>query len=169
MRKIILLTALFVIGVGDYLWIYEREKPKDQIACTEEARLCPDGSAVGRTGPKCEFAPCSPVNDDMAMTTAKLNQKINIQGIFFTPLTVMEDSRCPVDVQCIQVGTVRLKTKLESVDGTQDAILTIGSPITFAGKRVALINVIPAAHSQKTIAPTDYRFEFSVTPGIEIM
>ena len=29
-----------------------------QIACTMEAKLCPDGSAVGRSGPKCEFAPC---------------------------------------------------------------------------------------------------------------
>lgn len=28
------------------------------IACTMEAKLCPDGSAVGRTGPHCEFAPC---------------------------------------------------------------------------------------------------------------
>lgn len=28
------------------------------VACTEEARICPDGSAVARTGPKCEFAPC---------------------------------------------------------------------------------------------------------------
>lgn len=27
-------------------------------ACTMEARLCPDGSYVGRTGPNCEFAPC---------------------------------------------------------------------------------------------------------------
>ncbi|NYZ60697.1 hypothetical protein H0O01_03290 [Candidatus Micrarchaeota archaeon] len=27
-------------------------------ACTEEARLCPDGSYVGRAGPDCEFAPC---------------------------------------------------------------------------------------------------------------
>jgi len=27
-------------------------------ACTEEAKLCPDGSYVGRTGPNCEFAPC---------------------------------------------------------------------------------------------------------------
>ena len=30
----------------------------DQIACTQEAKLCPDGSSVGRTGPNCEFAPC---------------------------------------------------------------------------------------------------------------
>lgn len=29
-----------------------------QKACTLEAKLCPDGSSVGRTGPNCEFAPC---------------------------------------------------------------------------------------------------------------
>lgn len=27
-------------------------------ACTEEAKICPDGSAVGRTGTNCEFAAC---------------------------------------------------------------------------------------------------------------
>lgn len=30
----------------------------EPVACTMEAKLCPDGSYVGRTGPKCEFAPC---------------------------------------------------------------------------------------------------------------
>lgn len=30
------------------------------VACTMEAKLCPDGSYVGRSGPKCEFAPCPP-------------------------------------------------------------------------------------------------------------
>jgi len=29
-----------------------------QTACTQEAKLCPDGSAVGRAGPNCEFAAC---------------------------------------------------------------------------------------------------------------
>lgn len=28
------------------------------IACTMDAKICPDGSAVGRSGPNCEFAPC---------------------------------------------------------------------------------------------------------------
>jgi len=27
-------------------------------ACTMEAKICPDGSGVGRSGPNCEFAPC---------------------------------------------------------------------------------------------------------------
>lgn len=29
-----------------------------QVACTMDAKMCPDGSAVGREGPNCEFAPC---------------------------------------------------------------------------------------------------------------
>ncbi|MDO8492981.1 MAG: Gmad2 immunoglobulin-like domain-containing protein [bacterium] len=32
--------------------------PPPMRACTMEAKICPDGSAVGRTGPNCEFAPC---------------------------------------------------------------------------------------------------------------
>lgn len=27
-------------------------------ACTEEAKICPDGSSVMRTGPECEFTQC---------------------------------------------------------------------------------------------------------------
>jgi hypothetical protein len=30
----------------------------DMVACTMEAKICPDGSAVGRQGPRCEFAKC---------------------------------------------------------------------------------------------------------------
>lgn len=37
-------------------------KEGGQVACTQEAKLCPDGSAVGRIGPNCEFAPCPTVN-----------------------------------------------------------------------------------------------------------
>ncbi len=28
------------------------------VVCTMEAKQCPDGSYVGRTGPNCEFTPC---------------------------------------------------------------------------------------------------------------
>lgn len=36
--------------------------PKDggelPVMCTMDAKQCPDGSYVGRGGPKCEFSPC---------------------------------------------------------------------------------------------------------------
>jgi hypothetical protein len=30
----------------------------DMIACTMDAKICPDGTGVGRVGPNCEFAVC---------------------------------------------------------------------------------------------------------------
>lgn len=58
----IALTAGLVIRFCQKMYVinYVHTNPpiNKQRACTEEAKLCPDGSAVGRTGPKCEFAPC---------------------------------------------------------------------------------------------------------------
>ena len=34
------------------------EKTNKKVLCTQEVKLCPDGSFVGRTGPTCAFAPC---------------------------------------------------------------------------------------------------------------
>jgi hypothetical protein len=30
----------------------------DQVVCTMEVKICPDGTGVGRLGPRCEFASC---------------------------------------------------------------------------------------------------------------
>jgi hypothetical protein len=38
--------------------ITEEKIDSSPVACTLEAKICPDGSAVGRSGPKCEFAAC---------------------------------------------------------------------------------------------------------------
>lgn len=46
-------------GTGYYLMSKNK-----QVACTMEAKICPDGSSVGRTGPKCEFAACPVSNDE---------------------------------------------------------------------------------------------------------
>jgi hypothetical protein len=37
----------------------ESTPPQEEpVACTMDAKVCPDGSAVGREGPNCEFPPC---------------------------------------------------------------------------------------------------------------
>lgn len=35
-------------------------------ACTEEAKVCPDGSRVGRQSPSCDFTPCPTAISDQA-------------------------------------------------------------------------------------------------------
>lgn len=49
-------VALGLIGAAGF-WVFERASPTE-VGCTMEAKLCPDGSAVGRGGPRCEFATC---------------------------------------------------------------------------------------------------------------
>jgi hypothetical protein len=39
------------------------------VACTQEAKLCPDGSYVGRSGPACAFAACPAVSSLTATST----------------------------------------------------------------------------------------------------
>lgn len=56
----------FVGNKGSLLGPYT---PPSATACTEEAKLCPDGSAVGRTGPNCEFEACPVVNATPDPTT----------------------------------------------------------------------------------------------------
>jgi hypothetical protein len=59
-KLIVILAAALVFGYYAYMQFDaafgEREAPP--VACTMEAKICPDGSAVGRTGPNCEFAAC---------------------------------------------------------------------------------------------------------------
>jgi len=44
----------------------------EQVICTQEARICPDGvTYIGRTGPHCEFAPC-PNNSTNSTNSIKI-------------------------------------------------------------------------------------------------
>lgn len=38
--------------------VYRDVDGNEPVACTMDAKVCPDGSYVGRIGPNCEFAAC---------------------------------------------------------------------------------------------------------------
>ena len=61
-RILILIFIIVVFILGGLLYIYnpepiEYKNPKEEelVVCTADAKLCPDGSYVGRSGPNCEF------------------------------------------------------------------------------------------------------------------
>src|SRR3989344_5945198 len=71
---IVLIIVLIIAGFGaGWLLRGKAAAPKDispsPKACTMEAKLCPDGSYVGRTGPNCEFAKCPGEGNGGAMGT----------------------------------------------------------------------------------------------------
>lgn len=68
---IIVVLVIAVLGTAGY-FVYKQYSALKITACTQEAKICPDGSSVGRTGPNCEFAECpnqtagSPVQSQQA-------------------------------------------------------------------------------------------------------
>lgn len=53
------LSACTTSGTGNFSNTNLGDEVGDQlVACTKEAKVCDDGSVVGRVGPDCEFAPC---------------------------------------------------------------------------------------------------------------
>ncbi len=64
---IVLIIALLAAGgIGGYTYIKNKNKP---IACMADAKLCPDGSSVGRIPPNCEFAECPTTTISITTTT----------------------------------------------------------------------------------------------------
>ncbi|MCX6785772.1 MAG: Gmad2 immunoglobulin-like domain-containing protein [Candidatus Komeilibacteria bacterium] len=64
-KKVIIPIVLILIVVLGFIFWPKVFKPQNSpVACTMEAKLCPDGSSVGRSGPNCEFAPCPQVAAD---------------------------------------------------------------------------------------------------------
>ena len=64
----------------------------DSVACTMDAKICPDGSAVGRVGPNCEFAAC-PVTPEVVCTEAM--KKATACTLEYAPVCGL------VQVQCV--------------------------------------------------------------------
>lgn len=59
MRELLIGVVLLVlVGIAGFFYRNAMERPGPITACTKEAKVCPDGSVVGRTGPACEFAAC---------------------------------------------------------------------------------------------------------------
>lgn len=54
---IAIIAIISAILIGALVWLNFFSAPK-QTACTLEAKICSDGSSVGRTGSDCEFAQC---------------------------------------------------------------------------------------------------------------
>lgn len=65
---VIAILFVLLVSMGGYIFVGMNKSdsiptvptptPAEQVACTQDAKECPDGSFVSRQGPKCEFAPC---------------------------------------------------------------------------------------------------------------
>jgi hypothetical protein len=163
------IAVLIVFGALLAAGMRVAQAPNEETrACTKEAKICPDGTAVGRTGPNCEFEECpapspvTPAPSGPVSVTARLGEMKSGLGVSLTPLAVLEDSRCPQDVQCIQAGTVRLRAQLTSGLGSATQEFKLNQPVTTEAEMITLIAVTPATKAGTPIAEAQYQFTFEI-------
>ncbi|KKU81315.1 MAG: hypothetical protein UY07_C0021G0020 [Parcubacteria group bacterium GW2011_GWA1_47_8] len=169
-RYILILTVLFVAGSAlIVLGVNRSNTNTEPIACTMEAKICPDGSAVGRTGPKCEFAECPealtppapvPTSGDVMLG---IGEEGTVGDLRITFSTFVQDSRCPTDVVCIQAGRVVAGVILSTAANSETKNMSSDdAPYLFDGHRVSIASVTPSPVSTKKIAEGEYRVAFHV-------
>lgn len=91
-----------------------------------------------------------------------LNQPVVAEGRTITLVEILEDSRCPTGVQCIQAGIVRLAVRVQQ--SGRDSLFPVGlrKPADIGGRWLHLIDVCPYPRQPQSIAPNAYRFRFAL-------
>lgn len=120
----IVLFILALLAGGVYVALNKGLLTK-QKACTQDAKVCPDGTSVGRVGPKCEFAPCptpTATPDPTAGWQTYLNNEIGFSIKYPSDLEPKEDEVSKI-VTFVKFGPTQ-KEGTEFYDGISMSIKT---------------------------------------------
>ncbi len=93
--------------------------------------------------------------------TAGIGESVTAFGVTVTPAEILEDSRCPADVQCVQAGTVRVKGTLADGMGTSEMTFKLGEQVSGETAYVTLASVTPEKQ-QSPSDPASYRLTFRI-------
>jgi hypothetical protein len=99
-----------------------------------------------------------------AVHTLKLGQSGNYGPVDLTPISIDEDSRCPIRTQCIWAGQVRVKVLVEPAGADHAVFATLGQPMGVDGGTLLIENVSPARTSTREIPPSHYAITIRYTP-----
>lgn len=96
----------------------------------------------------------------------RLGQIASVNGPRVRAETVIEDSRCPIKVQCIHAGRLIVRVTVLGGGWSRQIDLEPGVPVNVADGSLTLLRATPPRTTGKPIKPTAYRFEFLFQGGL---
>lgn len=166
----VILGIVIIVGLG--LLLTHGSTPP-LISNNAAATSTPDAMAT-TTPDTGSTTPVTPVHSSPAPTayypygtiTLALDQPAVFKdGLSIRPVTVTEDSRCPMGVQCIQAGTVKLSLRVNTGNGPKIETIQLGQSVTVGTDTITLDSVSPSHPKSNTILPSSYRFTFILSHG----
>jgi hypothetical protein len=92
----------------------------------------------------------------------KMKEEKSALNVKIVPLELLEDSRCPANANCIQAGTVRVKTLLASGANESEQIFILGETVSTETEEITLNFVEPIAETSSSPDERDYIFHFQI-------
>jgi hypothetical protein len=117
----------------------------------------------------CAAAPVvtAPAGGASAFAT-RLGETANLGSSTVTAVSVLEDSRCPADVMCIQAGTAKILVRVQRGRTGTDRIVGLGRPADVGGAWLHLGAVCPYPLASRPVAREDYRMVFVLSDSFTL-
>jgi len=112
----------------------------------------------------CAIVPDTPMVRGEAQAQGRavaLGESVWQGDTILTPLNVIEDSRCPQNVQCVQAGKLVVSTRITATHWQQTVPLTLGEPYTVMNRSYVLSGASPGQVAGQAIQPGAYRFTYA--------
>lgn len=96
---------------------------------------------------------------------AAIGQPFESGEATITALEVLEDSRCPIEAECIQAGQVRIRALVSRGQREREIELTTGEPVEIVSGTLTFTQAWPEMSIQHPISDEEaYRFHFTWVP-----
>jgi len=112
------------------------------------------------------LAACATIPPAEAGPTAGLGQVAYTNGIRVRPISVLEDSRCPANVQCVWAGRLVVRSDVIGGSWHRTLDLELGKPQHVADGSLTLVSAAPQKVAGAVTDPRAYRFTFDFQGGI---
>lgn len=96
-----------------------------------------------------------------------LGQKVRVGDVTATPISVVEDSRCPINARCVWAGRLVVRTQIDGTDTDgvrwrDTADMRLGETFGTHGRVIALVSGEPGKTAERETPPEAYRFTYEV-------
>lgn len=91
---------------------------------------------------------------------ATFGQSTSVGSLMVTPLSLVEDSRCPINARCVWAGRVVLSARIDGRGWRETAPLELGKPYATHGSGLALVSAEPGKMAGTPPSPPASLFGF---------